>query len=139
MARLEVNGLDALLEDLSAIAQLPDSVAEDILNAEADVIQPEQQRAAQEMLTGDYATGATARSIKRSKVKKTSSGKSLTIYLRGRRGDGKDAAEVAFINEYGKKGQPARPFIRTANERAGDRAAKAGEKVYNDFLDGHGL
>ncbi len=139
MAKLEVNGLDALMGDLAALAQLPDRVAEEILTAEANVIQPEQQRTAQEMLTGPYATGATAWSIKRTKIKKTATGKSLTIYPQGKREGGKSAAEVAFINEYGKRGQPARPFIRTANERAGDRAAQAGEKVYNDFLDGRGL
>ncbi len=138
MARLEVNGLDALIDDLEALAQLPDSVTAGILEAQADVIQPEQQRAAQEMLVGPYATGATGRAIKRTKVKKTSTGKSLSIYPQGQRG-GKAAAEVAFLNEYGKRGQPARPFIRTANERAGDRAAQAGEKVYNDFLDRQGL
>lgn len=125
--------------DLEALAQLPDSVTEGILNAQADVIQPEQQRAAQEMLIGPYATGTTGRTIKRTKVKKTSTGKSLSIYHQGKREGGKTAAEVAFLNEYGKKGQPARPFIRTANERAGERAAQAGEKVYQDFLDRHGL
>ena len=139
MARLEVNGLDALIDDLEALAQLPDSVTEDILEAQADVIQAEQQRTAKEMLVGPYATGKTAQSIKRTKAKKTSTGKSLSIYPQGTREGGKTAAEVAFLNEYGKKGQPARPFIRTANERAGDRAAQAGEKVYNDFLDRQGL
>lgn len=139
MARLEVDGLGALIGDLEALAELPDSVTEGILNAQADVIQPEQQRAAKEMLTGPYTTGKTGRSIKRTRVKKTSTGKSLSIYPQGKREGGKTAAEVAFLNEYGKKGQPARPFIRTANERAGDRAAQAGEKVYHDFLDRHGL
>ena len=47
--------------------------------------------------------------------------------------------ERAYIDEYGKRGQPARPFIRTANERAEPKAAQAGEKVYGAFLDRHGL
>lgn len=139
MAKFEVNGLDALIGDLEAIAKLPDSVGEDILNAEADIVEAEQRKTARDMLKGPYTTGKTESSIKRTKVKKTASGKALTIYPQGTRGKGKRAAEVAFINEYGKRGQPARPFIRVANERAEPKAAKAGEKVYGDFLNRHGL
>ena len=38
MARMELDGLDGLMDDLAALAALPDGVAEDMLNAEADVI-----------------------------------------------------------------------------------------------------
>lgn len=38
MASFRVDGLDELLRDFSAIAELPDTVAEDMLNAEADVL-----------------------------------------------------------------------------------------------------
>lgn len=34
----------------------------------------------------------------------------------------------------GQKGQPARPFINTANARKGDEAVKAAAEVYDDFL-----
>ena len=139
MAKFEVNGLDALIGDLGALAQLPDSVAEDILTAEADIVEAEQRIAARDMLKGPYSTGKTASAIKRTKIKKTKDGKSLTIYPQGKREKGKRSAEVAFIDEYGKKGQPARPFIRTANERAEPKAAQAGETVYGAFLDRHGL
>lgn len=139
MAKLEVNGLDGLIGDLEDLAKLPDSVAEEILAAEADIVEAEQRKTARDMLKGPYATGKTAAAIKRTKVKKTSAGRSLTIYPQGKREKGKRAAEVAFINEYGKRGQPARPFIRTANERAEPKAAEAGEKVYGAFLDRHGL
>lgn len=139
MAKFEVNGLDALIGDLGALAQLPDSVAEDILSAEADIVEAEQRITARSMLKGPYATGKTESSIRRTKVKKTKDGKFLTIYPQGKREKGKRSAEVAFVNEYGKRGQPARPFIRVANERAEPKAAQAGEKVYGDFLDRHGL
>ncbi len=148
MAKLEVNGLDGLIGDLEALAKLPDSVAEDILSAEADIVEAEQRKTARDMLSGDpgtYFTGTTAKAIKRTKVKKSSTGKSLTIYPQGKRSDGRRNAEIAFINEFGrpkrngKKGQPARPFIRVANERAEPKAAQAGAKVYGDFLDRHGL
>lgn len=94
---------------------------------------------------GVYDTGVTEGSIKKTKVKKTATGKSIDIFPQGVNSDGNRNAEVAFINEFGKsgkhgkKGQPARPFIRTANEAAEERATEAEEKVYNDFLNGKNL
>ena len=136
MARLTVNGLDALVGDLAEVASLPDSVIEELLNAEADVIEAEQRKTVREMLSGPYATGATAASIRKGKVKKTPSGKSITVAPKGTNKRGIRHAEVLFINEYGKKGQPA---VRTANTRAEKPALDAGEKVFNDFLDKKGL
>ena len=43
MGRLTVNGLDALSDDFAALARLPDSVVEGILEAEAGVILPAQR------------------------------------------------------------------------------------------------
>ena len=45
------DGLDELLRDFSAIAELPDMVAEDMLNAEADVLVEAQKATAGSMLT----------------------------------------------------------------------------------------
>lgn len=137
MARFEVNGLDALSDDFAALAALPDFVVEKILVAEAEIVEEEQRKTAKEM--GVYDTGMTARSIKKGGVKITSSGKAIYVYPQGTNVRGDRNAEVAFINEYGKKGQPARPFIRTANERAEQKAVEAGEKVYHAYLDSKNL
>lgn len=140
MARFEVDGLDALTDDLAELAKLPDSVVDGMLNAEADVLVAEQRKTAEQMLRGrGYETGTTARSIKKGKIKKSGNDRTLYITPTGTNARGTRNAEVAFINEYGKKGQPARPFIRTANERAGDRAVEAGEKVLNAYLDSKNL
>lgn len=137
MGSFTVNGIDALSDDLAALAALPDSVIEAILDAEADVILPAQRETARSM--GVYKSGMTAGSIKKGKVKKTATGKTLTVAPQGKNARGDRNAEVAFINEYGKEGQPARPFIRTANERAEPKAVEAGEKVYHEFLDRNNL
>ena len=44
-------------------------------------------------------------------------------------------AEIAFINEYGKQGQPARPFIGTAMNRSADRIQDQAEKVIGDWIE----
>lgn len=142
MARFEVDGLDALTTDLADLAKLPDSVVDGMLNAEADVLVAEQRKTAEQMLRGrGYETGATARSIKKGKIKKSGNDRTLYITPTGTNARGVRNAEVAFLNEYGVKSKniPARPFIRTANEQAGDRAVEASEKVLNAYLDSKNL
>ena len=70
------------------------------------------------------------------KLKKTSDGRAIYVYPKGtrRHGNKRRAAEVAFVDEFGKQGQPARPFIQTANEKAADPATDAAARVYDGFL-----
>lgn len=58
----------------------------------------------------------------------------MYVYPQGTNERGNRNAEVAFINEFGKHGQPARPFIKTANEEAADTAVEAAAKVYDKYL-----
>lgn len=139
MAKFEVNGITELSNDLAALMELPDSVTDSILNAEADVIVDAQQRTMAQMLRGRYSTGETARSIRKGKIKKGKDGKSITITPAGTNRRGERNAAVAFINEYGKKGQAPRPAIKTANEKSMDESIAAGEKVYTDYLDSRNL
>lgn len=139
MGSLSISGLDGLIDDLDELARLPDSVTDQMLNAEADVIAAAQQAETAKQWKGPYWTGTTARSIKKGKVKKTGLDKSITVAPKGTNKRGTRNAEVAFINEYGKKGQPGRPAIRTANEQKEKEAVEAGEKVYHAYLDGKNL
>lgn len=144
MGRLTVNGLDALSDDFAALARLPDSVIDGILDAEADVILPAQRAEIEKQWNGpkNLSTGMSAKSIKKGKVKKDRDGRSLSIYPKGTRKRGGQTtrnAEIAFINEYGKRGQPARPAISTANMKKEKEATDAGERVYNQFLDSRNL
>ena len=43
-------------------------------------------------------------------------------------------AEIAFVNEFGRKDQKARPFIRTANEASAEATTRAGLEVYDRWL-----
>ena len=144
MGRLTVNGLDALSDDFAALARLPDSVIEGMLNAEADIIVAEQQRQVGTQWQGQYSEKISAESIKKGKVKKDRDGRSLSIYPQGTRKRGKQStrnAEIAFINEYGAPGRhiAARPAIDAANKKKEKEAIDAGERVYNQFLDSRNL
>ena len=139
MGTMSVSGLDDLIGDLDELARLPDSVTDQMLNAEADVIEAAQRSEASRMWKGPYYTGTTAASIKKGKIKRTGLDKSITVAPQGHNKRGTRNAEVAFVNEFGKRGQPGRPALKTANERKEQEAVAAGEKVYHAYLDGKKL
>lgn len=137
MANLSTSGLEDIVGGFDAIAELPDDIALEMLVAEAEVIAPAQETEARAMLAGSFSTGETAQSITYDKsLKKTSDGRAIYVYPKGTRkhGNKRRAAEVAFVNEFGKQGQAARPFIQTANEKAAGAATEAAARVYDSFL-----
>ena len=134
MANVSTSGLEELLDDLEAIAEIPDETLLEMLTAEAEIIAEAQTAEAKAM--GVYDTGKTAQSITYDKkLKETSDGKCIYVYPKGSRSDGnkRRVAEVAFINEFGKEGQAARPFIKTANEKKGAEAVEAAALVLDKF------
>ena len=144
MAQLEVDGLNGLLEDLEALAGLPDSVADGILEAEADVIGQAQREEIGRQWKGPYSEGISAGAVKKGKVKEGQAGRSITVSPQGsRKRGGKSVrnAEIAFINEYGAPGRgiAARPAIAAANAKAEEAAVEAGERVFNAYLESKNL
>ncbi len=139
MAKISMNGLDELINDLEEIARLPDSVVLEMLTAEAEVVSREQKAAFSSAYSKGYSKGVTARSVAYSKkLKKTSDGRAIYVYPKGTRSDGnkRRTAEVAFINEYGAKkhGIPKHLTIRAANEKAAAPALQAAADVYDRYL-----
>lgn len=57
MAKLSVNGLDELIDDLEEIARMPDSVALEMLTAEAEIISKEQKTAFSSAYSKDTQKG----------------------------------------------------------------------------------
>lgn len=145
MASFTYVGLDDLMLSYEQLAEIPDSVIDDMLNSEADVIAKAQKRVGLRMgvfrKRGDRPGGMTLSSIKKTeKVKATAAGgRYLDVYPQGKNADGNDNAEVAFVNEYGKDGQEARPFMRTANEEASGEAAEKAATVHDNWLKSHNL
>ena len=136
MPEISFRGLDGLILDMQAVAELPDEVQDEMLNAQADIVVAAQKRAGQAMGVED--TGLTLRSIKKGKVKRSKEGyRVLYITPAGSRKRGKKRvrnAEIAFINEYGDRDQKARPFIRTGNESSAAQATEAAMNIYDRWL-----
>ena len=131
-------GLEALKQALENIESITDDVQKDMLNAQADVVVDAQVYTAGTMLQGPYYKGGVARSVFKSKPRKKKSGLYIDIGFRGTQ-HGNRLAEIAFVNEYGKKGQPARAFIKHANEISAEASATAGYDVYDRWLNKNGL
>lgn len=149
MARLTCN-INDTINALEGIFSIPDSVANEMMTAQANVVAEKQRQVGREM--GVYRTGETLDSITaENSARRLRNGWSIRIYPRGLRkkthtakGDSAQStmrrnAEVAFINEYGKKSQRARPFIRVANERCAVETTEAAMKVYDDWLKSRGF
>lgn len=134
MARFSVNGLDGLEDLFEHIRDIPYWVLEDMLDKQADVVVAAQRKTAASMLEGRYNKGAVKAAIKKGKTQRTRDGLVKHITFNGKQ-HGVRLAEIAFINEYGKRGQPARPFIRTANEQCAGEAQVVAEKVFDDWVE----
>lgn len=131
-------GFDKLFRDLKDIANIPESVQGEIVDAMADVVKDAQVYTAGTMLQGPYYQGDVAASVTKSKIKKRKSGPYVDVEFKGE-AHGNRVAEIAFVNEYGKKSQPGRPFIKTANTLSDEPSKAAGMKVYDNWLKSKGV
>ena len=137
----KVSGLSDLLDGFDKLAQLPTQTKNEMLNAGAEVLVKEQQRTAEAMLKGDYSIGQLSRSITRKKPKARKDGASVRVVFEGEAGVNVKTpmGYIAFINEFGKTNQPARPFIKTAIENSADEVAQAEGEVLDRYIDSIGF
>lgn len=139
MARLEFEGLDELSEAFGRLAEVPDSVKTETLDAMADVAARAIRRRGESMGVRDPESDVHILDrITTTKAKLSATGGSEDITFSGTRSRGGKRvrnAEIAFINEYGKRNQPARPFIGRAMNESEAAIADAGGKVLGDWMD----
>jgi HK97 gp10 family phage protein len=132
MAEFNCKGLDDLMLSMAEVAEIPDDVQDQMLNAQADIVERAQKSKGEAY--GVHRTGVTLGAIKRTKPKKAKDGRGLYVYPQGRNADGNRNAEVAFINEFGKRGQAARPFVNDGNESSATETTEAARKIYDNWL-----
>lgn len=133
MATLNVTGLAELTMDLDELENLPDSVIEEMLQAEGEIIKKAQEFTAAKMLQGPYYAGGVASAVEVGKMKKSRGNRVLYVTYKGTQ-HGNRVAEIAFVNEFGKRSQDPRPFIRVANEENAEVAVDAAAKIYDQYL-----
>lgn len=124
--------------------EIPLDVIDRMLEAEADVIQPAIVANAERMLKGPYSTGDTSRAVYRKPphnytAARGNGQRQVTLTFRGVRRDkyhpnGTKNAEIAFVNEFGGRKNPARPFIQNAIDEKNKEAFDNAEKVFDEWL-----
>lgn len=140
MASLELYGFEDLQDALERIGDIPFDVTAEALDGMADVAMDRIKSTGESMgvRDPDSSVHILDKIKKASKAKKTDSGGYLNISFSGTRKRGKTTtrnAEIAFVNEYGQQGQPARPFIGTAMSRNEDEITAPAEKVIGDWIE----
>ena len=142
MARFDAKGIEGLELSLQELAEIPDEVVEEMLDAAAEVTVRAHKNEIRAL--GLVDTGMLAGSIK--PVKKAG-GRSndfkrhVLVYPAGKRGTRKRKkdvtnSEVGFVHEFGapKRGIPARQWMRKANEKCAPEVEAAEFAVYDRWL-----
>lgn len=139
MATLEIYGMDDLDAAFNRIGNIPEAVTTRALNEMADIAAAAIRRSGEAMGVRDPESEVhILDKIVKRKAKITRDGGYVDISFSGTRTRGKNKtrnAEIAFINEYGKRGQPARPFIGQAMNQNEEKIAAAGGDVLGDWIE----
>ena len=139
MAKLELYGFEDLNAAFARIADIPFEVTEDALDAMAEVAVDKIRSTGESMGVRDPESDVhILDKLKRAKAKQTRDGGYEAITFEGSRTrNGRETrnAEIAFINEYGKRNQPARPFIGRAMSEHADEIYAPAEKIVGDWIE----
>ena len=162
MARLETNGLDEAFFTLEELANIPEDVIHDMLDAEAEVVIEAQKKELDKLGLVDtakmrdsikadkkmrkkglvryinvYPHGVHHRYRARMVTKTYKRSKSGRTYTYGGGIKKSNNAEVAFIHEYGAPSRniPAKQWMRKANEKAAGDASEAAARVLHKWQD----
>ena len=120
MAKVQMKMPEDFLEKMSRLGTQFDSVAESVLEAGGEVVLAKVQSNLSSVIGSgtkydSRSTGELARSLGLSPAKVNRDGNhDIKIGFAEPRSDGDSNAKIANILEYGKSGQPAKPFLKPA-------------------------
>ena len=138
MANLVMSGFDELDDAFNRIGDIPFSVTAEALTEMATVASDKIKSSGEQMGVRDPDSNVhILDKIKPAKPKPTETGGYCAITFSGtrtRNGVKTRNAEIAFVNEYGKRGQDARPFIRNGMQDQ-ESIAAPGEKIIGDWIE----
>ena len=146
MAKMTFSGIDELALSMKEIAELPDSVANEMLQVSGKIIRDAQTRKVKALL--GVRTGALAKAVTvtpRLKTKRDGT-RYVTVYPKGTHHINPDGSkvtnnEVFFINEFGapKRHISAKGMARAANAESADKATAAQADVFDKWLQSKNL
>ena len=141
MAKADFKLPDEFLTKLSRLGKDTDSVAEKVLEAGGEVVLAKvKSNLSSEIGSGtkydSRSTGELEQSLGLSPVKLNREGNhDIKIGFSEPRSDGKSNAKLANILEYGKSGQPPKPFLQPARTASKKECKRVMEQVLKEELE----
>lgn len=139
MPDINLSGFDDLLQAFENISKLDTDTKIEALDAMAEIAAAKIKETGQNMGVRDENSSThilDAIKVKKPKLTKDGGHADVTFAGSRRRGNTSTrAAEIAFVNEYGKKSQTARPFIRTAMAENEEKILKAGADIIGAWME----
>ena len=120
MAKVDIKMPDEFLEKLSKLGTQTDEISERVLEAGGEVVLAKIRSNLSSVVGKDTkvdsrSTGELERSLGMSKARVDRNGNhNIKIGFAEPRSDGDSNAKIANILEYGRHGQPAKPFLKPA-------------------------
>ena len=137
----EIKMPDEFLQRLSKLGSKTDEIAAKVLEAGGEVVLAKVKSNLSSVVGSgtkypSRSTGELERSLGLSPAKVDRSGNhNIKIGFSEPRSDGGSNAKIANIIEYGKHGQPAKPFLKPAKSSSKAAAISAMQKVFDEEVE----
>lgn len=141
MAKVDIKMPEEFLQKISRLGSEFDVVAESVLEAGGEVVLQKVQSNLSSVVGASTkyesrSTGELVRSLGLSPAKLDKNGNhNVKIGFTEPRGDGKSNAMIANILEYGKHGQPAKPFLKPAKSASKNEAIAAMQRKFEEEVE----
>ena len=136
VARAEIKIPEEFLLKLSHLGEHTDEVLKKVLDAGGKVVEEKVHSTLTAAIRTDRSTGELAGALGVSPAKLDRNGNfNVKIGFSEPRSGGKANAMIAGVLEYGKHGQPPRPFMKPAMSSSKADAIRAMEDVYDREVD----
>lgn len=134
MARVNVVGMDAVLEDMKRMGELTGPVADQMLLAGAAVMKRSWKQSIQKHDFIDTHSMIDNVNFPK-KPKSIQDVRTIDVYPQGKDKNGTRNAEKAFILHYGRSNMDASNFVDEAEQNAKAESDAAMEKIWNHFIE----
>lgn len=143
MAKVEIKIPDDFLLRLSRLENKTDEIIPKVLEAGGEVVLAKVKgnlatAVGRDMKEPSRSTGELERSLGLSpaKQKRDGSGWDVKVGFKEPRSDGGSNAKIANILEYGRHGQPPRPFLKPAKSQSKNAAIEAMKEKFESEVNG---
>ena len=134
MAKMRIEGMDEVIEDMIRVGQQTGPVADKMLLAGAEEVKKAWKRSIEKHGLINYSDMLKSVGYPR-KPKTVNDVKTIDVYPQGKDRDGVRNAEKAFVLHYGRSNMDPTYFVDEANREGEEAAEKVMTEIWNDFIE----